>query len=180
MLASQDDQEENRLSSPETGTHALADLGPSQKESTSPTSEETVVPSSVDTHRTKPVSQQLTRAASNAASVSSVDDEVPRPKIWSDSGSTEAAAMSPPSQNTADHKPSINSSSPPTTSGFMLRLPLLGRPKMPLSQVVSAAAGTQSETSNTEPVPSASDCKRKGSDIRWSITDDVPYLQLKR
>ncbi|CAL1697489.1 unnamed protein product [Somion occarium] len=157
VLASQDDQEENRLSSPETGTHALADLGPSQKESTSPTSEETVVPSSVDTHRTKPVSQQLTRAASNAASVSSVDDEVPRPKIWSDSGSTEAAAMSPPSQNTADHKPSINSSSPPTTSGFMLRLPLLGRPKMPLSQVVSAAAGTQSETSNTEPVPSASD-----------------------
>ncbi|KAI0692240.1 hypothetical protein C8T65DRAFT_745222 [Cerioporus squamosus] len=82
------------------------------------------------------------RMNSNATSISSIDEEVPRPRAANMDG--RAPIMAPQAvvesqdSKAADRKPSISSLNP-TTSRFTLRLPLLGRPKIPLDQAVASA-----------------------------------------
>ncbi|RPD58648.1 hypothetical protein L226DRAFT_466538 [Lentinus tigrinus ALCF2SS1-7] len=82
------------------------------------------------------------RLNSNATSISSIDEEVPKPRCTGIDGSTPIispqAIVESQDQKTADRKPSISSLNP-TTSRFTLRLPLLGRPKVPLDQAVASA-----------------------------------------
>ncbi|OJT14551.1 hypothetical protein TRAPUB_8884 [Trametes pubescens] len=82
---------------------------------------------------------------SNATSISSVDEEVPRPRITSLDSTTSSGTLAVPQvvvhsegAKTAERKPSISSLNP-STSRFMLKLPLLGRPKIPLEQAVATA-----------------------------------------
>lgn len=81
-------------------------------------------------------------------SVSSVDEEVPRPRIV-----VPSSCSSPPvtavvqSQSeeavTMGRKPSVTTLNP-STSRFSLRMPLLGRPKVPLQQAVPSSIDDQS------------------------------------
>lgn len=82
------------------------------------------------------------RMNSNTTSISSVDEEVPRPRFTSMDNAT--AVISPHAiiesqvAKTANRKPSISSLNP-SSSRFTLKLPLLGRPKIPLEQAVAVA-----------------------------------------
>ncbi|KAI0328822.1 hypothetical protein GY45DRAFT_1280990 [Cubamyces sp. BRFM 1775] len=82
------------------------------------------------------------RMNSNTTSISSVDEEVPRPRFTSMDNAT--AVISPHAivesqvAKAANRKPSISSLNP-SSSRFTLKLPLLGRPKIPLEQAVAVA-----------------------------------------
>ena len=85
------------------------------------------------------------QGTSNTTSISSVDDEVPRLKSLGNSPSNQASlaetvAASALRETTMNRKPSMTSLSTASPSGFMLRIPLLGRPKIPLNEAVAAAA----------------------------------------
>ncbi|KAI0071796.1 hypothetical protein K474DRAFT_1712157 [Panus rudis PR-1116 ss-1] len=80
-----------------------------------------------------PVGATGATTMSNTASISSIDDVVPKPKSLSDN---EARAIP---RVALERKPSITTLNPSSSSMFTLRLPLLGRPKMPLDQAVAAA-----------------------------------------
>lgn len=81
---------------------------------------------------------------SNTTSISSVDEDVPvqRPRLTSiDVGTSlmaPQAVVQAHDPKTAGRKPSISSLNP-STSRFTLRIPLLGRPKIPLDQAVASA-----------------------------------------
>ncbi|KAI9060371.1 hypothetical protein FKP32DRAFT_1595452 [Trametes sanguinea] len=82
------------------------------------------------------------RLNSNATSISSVDEEVPRLQFTSLDNT--APIISPQAivesqvAKAVDRKPSITSLNP-TASRFTLKLPLLGRPKIPLEHAVAVA-----------------------------------------
>ncbi|OSC98323.1 hypothetical protein PYCCODRAFT_1375428 [Trametes coccinea BRFM310] len=82
------------------------------------------------------------RLNSNATSISSVDEEVPRPRFTSLDNTvpvlTPQAIVESQVTKAADRKPSITSLNP-TASRFTLKLPLLGRPKIPLEHAVAVA-----------------------------------------
>ena len=101
------------------------------------------------------------RPDSNTTSISSIDEEVPRPRFTSIEGSTPMvgpqAVVEPQDAKAAGRKPSISSLNP-STSRFTLRLPLLGRPKIPLDQAVATA---QAEDIR-EPAPAETSQAAKG------------------
>ncbi|OBZ74632.1 hypothetical protein A0H81_05079 [Grifola frondosa] len=89
---------------------------------------------------------------SNTTSLSSVDEEAPRPRFTSlDNLSSEEplATVSQVQDKTAERKPSITSLNA-SGSRFMLRIPLLGRSKIPLEQAVAVA---QTEDVRDPPEP---------------------------
>ena len=73
-------------------------------------------------------------------SLTSVDEEVPRPRLSAGSPPMEMprAEVQPQDGRSMGRKPSISDLNP-STSRFTLRLPLLGRPKVPLQDVVKNA-----------------------------------------
>ncbi|KAI0632593.1 hypothetical protein C8Q77DRAFT_1058430 [Trametes polyzona] len=81
------------------------------------------------------------RINNNATSISSVDEEVPRPRFNIDNAATSIppqAVVESQVVRTVERKPSISSLNP-SASRFTLKLPLLGRPKIPLEQAVAVA-----------------------------------------
>lgn len=73
-------------------------------------------------------------------SLTSVDEEVPRPRLSAGSPPMEMprAEVQPQDGRSMGRKPSISDLNP-STSRFTLRIPLLGRPKVPLQDVVKNA-----------------------------------------
>ncbi|KAG6872506.1 hypothetical protein C0995_009262 [Termitomyces sp. Mi166 len=85
---------------------------------------------------------------------SSIDDEVPTlaetpPLSSSPTSIATHAIVTTPSSDTATRRPRLSSLNP-STSRFALNIPLLGRPKVPLDQVVN---DVDSKTTPTEPSP---------------------------
>ncbi|KAL6307306.1 hypothetical protein BKA93DRAFT_837746 [Sparassis latifolia] len=91
--------------------------------------------------------------------VTSVDDEVPGPKPSSLSSTpSEALPVLVQSEDEGERGRKLAIASlNPSSSRFTLRLPLLGRPKVPLEQIaVVAQAGESAGPRESEPVPDAS------------------------
>ncbi|TCD63843.1 hypothetical protein EIP91_004885 [Steccherinum ochraceum] len=111
--------------------------------------------------QTSPPTSPLPLATSNTTStISSVDDEVPPHKPGNSSTllpESSSAVLQSQDLSVPGRKPSISSLNP-SSSRFMLRIPLLGRPKVPLDQAVAASQSTESVQSGLSPqhVPSGS------------------------
>ncbi|THH30142.1 hypothetical protein EUX98_g4051 [Antrodiella citrinella] len=97
-----------------------------------------------------PTSPQILETRNTTSTISSVDEEVPPPKIGNASILPSDSPISLQAQdlNIPGRKPSVSSLNP-SSSRFMLRIPLLGRPKIPLDQVVGTSS-TNVSLSNTE------------------------------
>lgn len=133
------------------------------------TTEPIAVPTAMYPQDPAPATPQIAgspvHGTSNTTSISSVDDEVPRLRSLGNSPSNQASlaetvAASALRETAVNRKPSMTSMNTTTSSGgFMLRLPLLGRPKMPLNEVVAAAANPPTESAVAESSPAMNDGK---------------------
>ena len=94
-------------------------------------------------------SSQNIPTSNTTSTISSVDDEVPPPRSGAPSALlSEASVLPSRDSNVPGRKPSISSLNP-SSSRYMLRIPLLGRPKVPLDQVVAAAHSEEGIASGT-------------------------------
>ncbi|KAH8093122.1 hypothetical protein BXZ70DRAFT_950158 [Cristinia sonorae] len=111
------------------------------------------VPNSLHVEQ-RPTSPPALTTSNTASTISSVDDEVPPPKaVVANSMLPESTSAIVQSRdlNGTGRKPSISSLNP-SSSRFMLRIPLLGRPKVPLDQAV-AASNSEDTNGSSSPGP---------------------------
>ncbi|KAL4246935.1 hypothetical protein ABKN59_007706 [Abortiporus biennis] len=100
--------------------------------------------------------------SANFTSISSVDSEVVHPQVDSKGATTAAEDTSPVLLHTDSgaepgRKASVSSLNP-TSSRFMIRIPLLGRPKVPLDEAVAVVQSQVSqESSSGGPIDSVPD-----------------------